>query len=434
MIKAYESAKLQVEGTNYPIKIKLMDKEYEIQEASLQNVVSAIEKTSAWHMDERDYPGCRGLRGCYDIRKTEYAYTSLIARALDRFVFPNEAIGAILHQAPCRNRFGNPERPDVYIVPFNDFYPGNPLALSDVKGNPREFAMADAESSFYSVAGVEEGDRKAFFPVLIGIPCTPDKLELQLHVSVDKKFWKLVIAKGNPSDHALLCTLRAGVHCLLDNKCFETQDPIDHPAPFKDMSKYSILGPGKRTFWNKENNTVYKFYDKHMDKDTIYPNVMRELIDKVKPLSNMNFTPYSEHSRIYELRYTYVEGNHHPSDLKAFIGVVKTLSKMHEQEIVHGDIRLANMIFPENGDSRLIDFDFAGKHEINEYPSEYNYQLRERHREAIPHGLMKLNHDRYSLKRIIEITCVGQRECIRICEKLKDSDYPLEDVVTLLES
>ena len=42
------------------------------------------------------------------------------------------------------------------------------------------------------------------FPVLIGIPGSPDRMDLQLHVNTDGKFWKLVVASGRPSDRALL--------------------------------------------------------------------------------------------------------------------------------------------------------------------------------------------------------------------------------------
>ena len=57
---------------------------------------------------------------------------------------------------------------------------------------------------------------------------------------------------------------------------------------------------------------------------------------------------------MYILTYKYIprrEGE--PYNLKDFVGVVQTLSRMHKHGFVHGDIRLANMVFTEDGTSHL---------------------------------------------------------------------------------
>ena len=54
------------------------------------------------------------------------------------------------------------------------------------------------------------------------------------------------------------------------------------------------------------------------------------------------------------------------------------LGRMHEKEIVHSDVRLANMVFLQDGSGKLIDFDLADKVGTG-YPVNYNYEFDERH-------------------------------------------------------
>lgn len=59
------------------------------------------------------------------------------------------------------------------------------------------------------------------------------------------------------------------------------------------------------------------------------------------------------------LEYSYIDGNHSPTTVEHFRGICEGLKEIHSLGYVHGDIRLANMIFFENGGSQLIDFDLA---------------------------------------------------------------------------
>ena len=434
MYNAYKSAKMQIDGSINPIKLNLDNKTYEIEQHSMQSVVSAIKIAANLNKDEKVYQGKRGLGGCVELRRAEGSFTCLMARALDRFIFQNEATGACLHHVPCRTTYsGHAETANIYMLPLEQFYPGNPVLLSDVKIEVGDFAAADNESSLCSVVGVEEGDCKHVFPMLIGIPSTPDTTELQLHVTVHKKFWKLVIARGNPWDGALLCTLKAGVTYLLEHNCLTVSAPFQILQPFKDMTNYSVLGPRKRVFLNETTKTVFKFYDTHKDEGRCFkPCLMRELIRNVK--LNIEMKPESDDSRLYQLSYTYIEGNHSPVHLKSFIGVIKMLLKMHERDLVHGDIRVENMVFPEYSESCLIDFDFVGKNDIDLYTLEYNSSLYERHGCAVGGSKMRFIHDRYSLKITIENAVRVLAEEVPILQHLLDQSFSLRDIVTLLES
>ena len=437
MLKAYESAKSQINQSNYPIEIELDGDTYKIEQDSLQHVTRAIETATPLCTNTTIKPGFRGFKGCPNIRHTEAALTSLVSRALDRFIFPDQTTGACLHQAPSRRMQKNPEKPDVYIVPFpdRDFYPGEPGVLSDWKLKVGEFDIADRESTLYSGTGVEEGCKDKF-PVLIGIPGTPNYMELQLHVNIHSMFWKLVVASGDPWDGALLCTLKAGIEHLIQNSFFTRSAAFDSPVPFKDMDEYTILGQRQRVFFNKIQKTVYKFFDVTED-DFFHPSILHDLIDKVTVLPDIKLSPpYSDDVRVYTLAYTYVEGKASRSyDLKAFVGVVEMLSKMHRYGFVHGDIRLNNMVFPEDGKSYLIDFDFVGKNDSTSYAASFNHGLCERHKEAVCGRRMMFTHDRSSLAYIINTSDVVSSAANKqlITTKLKDRQCSLEDIAKLLE-
>ena len=66
---------------------------------------------------------------------------------------------------------------------------------------------------------------------------------------------------------------------------------------------------------NKTTKTVFKFYDTHKDEGRCFkPRLMRDLIRNVEP--NIEMKQESDDSRLYQLCYTYIEGNHSPVHLK----------------------------------------------------------------------------------------------------------------------
>jgi hypothetical protein len=57
----------------------------------------------------------------------------------------------------------------------------------------------------------------------------------------------------------------------------------------------------------------------------------------------------------------FIEGSHCPQSKEQLLVVAKCLKKMHDNGLVHGDIRLLNIVFTEKPeDSQLIDSDFRG--------------------------------------------------------------------------
>lgn len=95
-----------------------------------------------------------------------------------------------------------------------------------------------------------------------------------------------------------------------------------------------------------------------------------------------------------------------PSSSKDFVGVLQDLQRLNQAGLVHGDIRLANMIFAQDR-SHLIDYDFCGQDQKSCYPSGYNLSLEDtlRHPDLLLANdnpkLMRQLHDWYSMSAIM---------------------------------
>ena len=71
---------------------------------------------------------------------------------------------------------------------------------------------------------------------------------------------------------------------------------------------------------------------------------------------------------------SFVPGHHYPKSMEEMLVLCRYLESLHQKGLVHGDIRLFNMVFgPEK--IQLIDFDFAGENGIVEYPPNYEHKL-----------------------------------------------------------
>eukprot|EP01034_Spumella_vulgaris_P023626 gene23626-29865_t len=105
------------------------------------------------------------------------------------------------------------------------------------------------------------------------------------------------------------------------------------------------------------------------------------------------------------IKYPLVEGDHVAQFSTDFIGVLRHLNQVHEENYVHMDIKAANMVFNHNDGtkSQLIDFDYSGFEDVVTYPSRYNPSIEdgERHRDATRHQRGFKSHDLFSLAHVM---------------------------------
>ena len=107
------------------------------------------------------------------------------------------------------------------------------------------------------------------------------------------------------------------------------------------------------------------------------------------------------------ISYPFVEGDHSPSFACQFAMLVECLSDLHESNIVHGDVRLSNIVFnKEKATATLIDFDFAGMAGDKRYPEGFVTSAEDlgdgaRHKNASAGQVLQPEHDWFSLGAVM---------------------------------
>jgi hypothetical protein len=99
------------------------------------------------------------------------------------------------------------------------------------------------------------------------------------------------------------------------------------------------------------------------------------------------------------LQYTWMEGSHIASRFDQFGDILTALLALHEERIVHGDIRSANLLF-RDAESKLLDFDLSGKVDGRTYPPGFQRDIGDdgqRHPEAEAGADLALEHDHHAL-------------------------------------
>ena len=86
-------------------------------------------------------------------------------------------------------------------------------------------------------------------------------------------------------------------------------------------------------------------------------------------------------NRFNRLSYDYFTKTDETPLPKHLLPVLKTLAILHENNLVHSDVRLDNIIFTKEG-ARLIDFDLVAPEGLS-YPFRYNHNLPVRHKDAM---------------------------------------------------
>ena len=123
---------------------------------------------------------------------------------------------------------------------------------------------------------------------------------------------------------------------------------------------------------------------------------MTEVIGWVDPLDTK--------SQLQIFVYDKLEGEHKPSYVGHFTCLLRELDELHKKKIVHGDIRLSNIIFTkEPVSSRFIDFDLSGFCGEKKYSSRFTVEIDDgyRHAEVAPLATLEYRHDIAAVKWIL---------------------------------
>lgn len=114
-----------------------------------------------------------------------------------------------------------------------------------------------------------------------------------------------------------------------------------------------------------------------------------------------------EENDIQIIRYPLIEGTHLAQNNQQFAGVFEHLLSVHNDNKVHGDIRLSNIIFSsrDGRESKLIDFDFCGTDGLGTYPGLISFNIADgqRHTDVAGGGIMRKEHDYFALSAILNL-------------------------------
>jgi hypothetical protein len=178
------------------------------------------------------------------------------------------------------------------------------------------------------------------------------------------------------------------------------------PEPLSNMISPQFMNKNVLEYMIGENTKIMKIYDYHdrfvhLDQRR-HPNIdMIHIIDCLPDVDCIEIN-----KDIHLLIYTKIKGTHQPKSILALIHACDIMKKLKDNNIVHGDIRIANFLFEED-DAYLIDFDWAFKKENGKthfYVEGYQGSniIHERHSDAMEKKEMKMEHDWFSFWKICE--------------------------------
>ena len=361
--------------------------------------------------------------------KCELSLTACFARALDRFLFSDDNIskGACLHQLPSKKEKQAIHHPDLCVTGLHNDCPEYPVLLCDYKLDTLK--MAEKETAGYVIEVMSTGN--STWTTKLGLAFAGNDAKLFIFVASDGYVHKIQVCnislQYSPSRvlRAFFAVLFGAVHTLLQKRELFVSD-VPTMVPLRDIAVVELLSGSRecRLFRSADMQTVYKMYDsEHRVFSPNFYDAMKSIRSDYLP--GMSLKKLDSQGRVQCLTYDFIKGNHKPQNLQHFKAIFNDLDTLHGQGFVHSDIRMQNLLFCEDNQAWMIDFDHADK-EGTLYPDTYNHTgIDERHEFAKACLSRRKEHDRYALSVILKKHFEGQEEIIK---QLCDEHTNLSDI------
>lgn len=330
----------------------------------------------------------RQLGNFHDIRfANEYEFSSLLCRHMDRFLFDADHCneGAVLSQYPVEDT----RRCDLAILFFNKgWVPRFPVA-SATDAKLVKYEEAKNESRLYSICAASRCNENSRFHFLFSFPCSVKSIQMEMHLIVSNRLHFIRLGEAEFTNARQLrnfLTLTYGVVRWTfkhdESRCSSKPTGI---VPKKGLELCNYIDENNPKLYLR-NNTVYKICDR-----------TKPDLNAIKTLEYMESANIDELCQdVYLLSYNFIEGNLQPSRIEQFESLANLLEQLHENNLVHGDVRETNLLFGKDDSAYLIDFDFLSP-KGSLYCDTYNSNLEERHPDAVRNKQMNPEHDWYSL-------------------------------------
>ncbi len=107
------------------------------------------------------------------------------------------------------------------------------------------------------------------------------------------------------------------------------------------------------------------------------------------------------------ISYPRLEGSHTAHTVRHFASLIASVSRLHRDGVVHGDIRASNIVFTEGGQAQLIDFDYSGDTNRT-YPKGFNRKIEDgkRARGARAGARLSFEHDWFAVAALMRMANV----------------------------
>jgi hypothetical protein len=166
------------------------------------------------------------------------------------------------------------------------------------------------------------------------------------------------------------------------------------------------------------NGIVYKSFDYRDRWEETAPEYRRDASFSCRWIPGCQV--YASQNDFTLLSYPLLKGVVLAKNASEFLSIFEELAKLHQEDIVHGDIRAYNMIFDGTG-GKLIDFDYSGKHGQRCYPPGFWKELPDtvRHPRVSKDEPMRKEHDCFSLGAVMKMYSCDHSGWKELCEKLQ---------------
>ncbi len=340
-----------------------------------------------------------GFGATLPLQSSEMYYSTLVTLSLRKLMSSCSTIN-VVHQVPIRKqpgKKGNPDTADVAGIRVADCTHYETVFVSGLKvlSNKR---ITDNQTALYAkYAAIDQSQVSERCVLMLGLSGNRHAATLWFFLLGNRNIWGIpIISDVNFHDKPLLATLSIGLQSL-------GTEPIRYlaltsPVPFKDENVTPLkANEHNRTYLrtlHDGSKKVVKFFD-NLDEARL------SNVDIIRTAGvNVELKEVTDDKRISYISHDYYDGDHKPQCLNHFHNIVCMLDKLHSAGYVHGDVRLANLVFGNDGKGYLIDFDLA-RLEGTRYPRGYESNFVVRHDRAFVGIKMCKSHDRHSLAIIV---------------------------------
>eukprot|EP01006_Ploeotia_vitrea_P041111 TRINITY_DN66486_c4_g2_i2.p1 TRINITY_DN66486_c4_g2~~TRINITY_DN66486_c4_g2_i2.p1 ORF type:complete len:617 (-),score=55.91 TRINITY_DN66486_c4_g2_i2:1027-2877(-) len=315
----------------------------------------------------------------------ELLMTAIVARALDHFVFGDDPMaGCFLHQVPTTTSqySSTPAVADLagFLLQSHDL-PGIPLSIGEGKQKQATNPKYQAMKYSTDIARYHAEPATINQPILV-LWVNKDELNLGVCFFAEQRYLlEYPTAKVDSLTH-----VQAWLQAVKDVMAAMQDCKLDPRKPQWVPKATHVFPPTNgRRLLGMATTLVREMHGEH--------NLIKLLLHpRAKQLANMSELKI-EAVNDHQIKYKYLEAAGPLISLQMVVDVCTQLQLLHNNRLVHGDVRGANIVWRTTG-STLIDFEFVGTVD-DAYP--YFYRVVE-----LQGQKMQFRHDWEDMARLCE--------------------------------